>query len=130
MGLCMAIEPSWIVYRPAHMHMNLLGFVTMIIFGVGYQILPRMMGYGLFSPRLALIHWWVANIGLALMVAGFFLRPAGLPAGTVLLIGGGALQTFGAYSFAFNLFRSMKKPRELRTPGPTSRPLPVAAQAD
>jgi hypothetical protein len=130
LGLAMAIEPAWVVYRPAHMHMNLLGFVAGIIFGVGYQILPRMMGYGLFSPRLAVAHWWMANIGLALMVAGFFLRPTGQPAGSLMLIAGGILESLGAYAFAFNLFRSMKKPRELREPGPSARPLPVASQPD
>ena len=34
LGLCMAAHPGWIIYRPAHVHMNLVGFVTMMIFGV------------------------------------------------------------------------------------------------
>ena len=41
LGLAMAIHPAWVVYRPAHAHMNLVGFVVMMIFGVGYQMLPR-----------------------------------------------------------------------------------------
>ena len=126
LGLAMAIRPEWIVYRPAHVHMNLLGFVAMTIFGVGYQILPRMMGYGLFSPRLAVIHWWLANTGLGLMVAGFFLRPSGATGGVEVLVAGGMLETIGAYCFAFNLFRSMKKPRQLPVPGPGTTQLPVA----
>ena len=130
LGLAMAIEPAWIVYRPAHVHMNLLGFVAMIIFGVGYQILPRMMGYGLFSPRLAVAHWWLANAGLALMVAGFFVRPSDPASGSALLILGGVLQTVGAYFFAFNQLRSMKPPRGVRAPGPVARPLVVVTQAE
>ena len=130
LGLGMAIRPEWIVYRPAHVHMNLLGFVTMIIFGVGYQILPRMMGYGLFSPRLSVIHWWLANAGLSLMVAGFFLRPGGVRGGVEMLVAGGTLEAIGAYLFAFNLFRSMKKPRQLRVPGRGATQLPVAASSD
>jgi cytochrome c oxidase cbb3-type subunit 1 len=128
LGLAMAIEPSWIVYRPAHVHMNLLGFVTMIIFGVGYQILPRMMGYGLWSPRLAVVHWWLANVGLAAMVTGFFLRPGRWPLGSAVLIGGGLLEAVGAYAFAFNLFRSMKMPQQLRGRRTDSRPLPVSQE--
>ena len=31
LGLCMAAHPAWIIYRPAHVHMNLVGFVTMMI---------------------------------------------------------------------------------------------------
>jgi heme/copper-type cytochrome/quinol oxidase subunit 1 len=130
LGLALAIRPEWIVYRPAHVHMNLLGFVAMIIFGVGYQILPRMMGYGLHSPRLAIVHWWLANLGLGLMVAGFFLRPSGLAAGQPVLVLGGVLETVGAYCFVFNLLRSMKRPAELRGPAGGSKPLPVVAIAD
>lgn len=130
LGLAIAIRPEWIIYRPAHVHMNLLGFVAMIIFGVGYQILPRMMGYGLHSPRLAVVHWWLANTGLALMVAGFFLRPSGITGGGTMLILGGVLQTAGAYSFAFNLLRSMKRPGELKLPVPGVRPLPVVGGDD
>ena len=126
LGLAMAIRPEWVVYRPAHVHMNLLGFVAGIIFGVGYQILPRMMGYGLHSPRLAVIHWWLANVGLALMVAGFFLRPSGVTGGATLLILGGVLVTAGAYCFAYNQFQSMRRPGEL--PGPGSKPLPMTAR--
>jgi heme/copper-type cytochrome/quinol oxidase subunit 1 len=126
LGLAMAIRPEWIIYRPAHVHMNLLGFVAMIIFGVGYQILPRMMGYGLFSPRLAIAHWWLANVGLSLMVAGFFLRPWGVTGGVEVLVAGGILETIGAYCFAFNLLRSMKQPRQLRVPGPGTTQLPLA----
>ena len=31
LGVAMAAHPAWMVYRPAHAHMNLLGFVTMMI---------------------------------------------------------------------------------------------------
>jgi hypothetical protein len=29
----MALDPGAVIYRPAHMHANLLGFVSMMIFG-------------------------------------------------------------------------------------------------
>src|SRR5215471_15685691 len=75
LGLAMAAHPLWVVYRPAHAHMNVVGFITMMIFGVGYQLLPRLFGGGLWSRRLAIAHLWFANIGLALMVIGFMLTP-------------------------------------------------------
>ena len=49
LGLAMAVHPAWVVYRPAHAHMNLVGFVTMMIFGVGYQMLPRFFGHPIHS---------------------------------------------------------------------------------
>ena len=41
-GVAMAIHAPWVIYRPAHLHMNLLGFVAMMIFGVAYHIMPRL----------------------------------------------------------------------------------------
>ena len=75
LGVAMAAEPAWIVYRPAHVHMNLLGFVTMMIYGVAYHVLPRFSGHPLFYRQLPALHWALANLGLATMVVGFGLRP-------------------------------------------------------
>ena len=107
LGVAMAAHPMWIVYRPAHVHMNLLGFVTMMIFGVGYHVLPRVAGAPLRWPRLGMIHWWLANTGLALMVAGFFLLPS-LPAiGRVTLVAGGSMAASGAFCFIVNIWRTI-----------------------
>lgn len=76
LGGAMAIHPQWIVYRPVHVHMNLLGFVTMMIYGVAYHVIPRFTGHALHSRRLAGAQWWLANIGLAVMAVGFTLRGA------------------------------------------------------
>jgi len=73
LGLAMAVHPAWVVYRPAHAHMNVVGFITMMVFGVGYQLLPRLFGHKIQSRALAIAHWWLANVGLALMVLGFVL---------------------------------------------------------
>ena len=74
LGVAMAVEPTWAVYRTAHMHMNFLGFVTMTIYGVAYHVIPRFSGSPLKYRQLAGWHWWISNTGLALMVAGFVLR--------------------------------------------------------
>ena len=37
----------------------------MMIFGVGYHLLPVFAGTDLYSNRLAELHFWVQNIGLA-----------------------------------------------------------------
>ena len=73
-GAAMAAYPPWTIYRPIHMHMTLLGFVTMMIFGVAYHVIPRFAGRPLWSKRLAGVHVWVSNAGLAVMCVGFALR--------------------------------------------------------
>jgi cbb3-type cytochrome oxidase subunit 1 len=54
--VAMAVHPAWAVYRTAHLHMNLLGFVAMMIFGVAYHVIPRFTGHSLHSRRLAAVH--------------------------------------------------------------------------
>lgn len=106
LGLAMALHPPWVIYRPAHAHMNVVGFITMMIFGVGYQLLPRLFGHPLFSARLAVAHWWLANGGLAGMVVGFVLAPRlGTRFGLLTALGG-VLFTAGALTFVYNLWRT------------------------
>lgn len=108
-GVSMAIWPMYAtVYRPAHMHANLLGFVSMMIFGVAYHVIPRFTGNPLFSRRMAALHLWVANGGLLLMVGGWILR-AHLPvvSGPALGIGATA-SAVGAFLFITNLWRTLE----------------------
>ena len=118
LGIAMAVHPAWAVYRPAHLHMNLLGFVAMMIYGVGYHVLPRFSGHPLHSRSLAGIHWGAANLGLATMVAGFGLGPEPGTRALVLLATGGTLSAIGAYLFIFNMWRTID--------GPTPRARPMA----
>lgn len=107
LGLAMASHPPWTIYRAAHMHMVLLGFVTMMIYGVAYHVVPRFVGFPLHSRRVAGWHWWIANTGLALMVAGFTLRGAHPASGTPVLVAGGSLSTLGAYLFVYVIWRTV-----------------------
>jgi cbb3-type cytochrome oxidase subunit 1 len=44
LGVAMGVRPAWSIYRAAHLHMLLLGFVGMMIFGVAYHVVPRFTG--------------------------------------------------------------------------------------
>jgi cbb3-type cytochrome oxidase subunit 1 len=107
LGVAMAIEPQWTIYRPAHMHMNLAGFVAMMIFGVAYHVVPRFTGIRLHSARAAGAHWFASNIGLLLMVCGFAARANGVGFGEVLLAVGGVATAAGAYTFAYVIWRTV-----------------------
>ena len=106
-GIAMAVSPRTLAYRPAHMHANLLGFVSMMIFGVGYHVFPRFNGRPLHSPRVAALHVWVANAGLAAMVAGFILRVHAARPGAALLIAGSLVSGAGAFLFIYNIWRTL-----------------------
>jgi cbb3-type cytochrome oxidase subunit 1 len=102
LGLGMAIHPPWRIYRPAHAHMNVAGFLTFLVFGVGYQLLPRLFGAPLYSRRLAIAHLFLANVGLIGLVLGFMI----LEAAAWLQAGGGSLYAAGALIWVWNLWRT------------------------
>jgi cbb3-type cytochrome oxidase subunit 1 len=129
-GLVMAAAPQYAALRPAHAHISVVGFAVSFIYGVAYHVIPRFSGHPLYSPRMAVWHVWLANGGLAVMVAAFA-WPAltGRPAMEVLTAGGMAVGC-GAFLFIINLWRTLGGPRALRHPamrpgGPGPRRLDV-----
>ena len=113
LGAVMASWPNAAVYRTAHFHLNLLGFVSMMIFGVAYHVIPRFLGHPLHDKRLAAVHFWVANAGLATLALGFALIPL-LGARALPVQGaGGVLSAVGAYLFIYNMWRTMDGPKGL-----------------
>jgi cbb3-type cytochrome oxidase subunit 1 len=119
LGLAMALDARLVGFRQAHMHANLLGFVSMMIFGVAYHVFPRFTGRPLFSRRMAEVHLWLANSGLAGMVSGFILRLYRWQPGMVLLSAGAALSAAGALCFILNIWRTLDA-------APARPPVPVS----
>ena len=110
-GIAMAFRPAEaLAWKPAHMHANLLGFVSMMIFGVAYHVIPRFTGSPLHRPRLASAHVWIANAGLAGMVGGFIARVYWWGIGNGVMRAGAALSAVGAFLFIYNLWRTLDEP--------------------
>jgi hypothetical protein len=57
---------------PAHGHLNLIGWVTMALFGVYYHMVPAAA-----ESRLATLHFVIATIGVWLIVPGIVLAIRG-----------------------------------------------------
>lgn len=119
LGAAMAMDPRWIGYRPAHLHALLLGFVTMMIAGVAYHVIPRFAMATLHSPRLATGHLVVANVGLVLMVSGFIGRVHGVAWARGALATGGVLSMLGAWALAWNLWRTLDRAVRMPARGPS-----------
>ena len=129
LGLAMAVHPAWAVYRTAHLHMNFLGFVAMMIFGVAYHVIPRFTGHPLHNRRLAEVQWWLANSGLALFVLGLALRPNTMystPA-RIIVGAGGLLSGTAAYLFVYNIWRTIDGPASRRPARGGAEPAAVTA---
>ena len=94
------MQPSYGYVRLAHIHLNLLGFVTLAIVGTIQNLLPTVLNQALFSPLLARFVLILMPTGIALLIVGFMnssLRIE-IAAGVILLI--------GASVYAVNLFRT------------------------
>lgn len=85
-----------------HGHMMLLGFVLMIIYGVGLHVIPRFGGYPLRSERVATVQFWLANAGLPLMVAGWVIYD------NRLVALGGALAVTAMALFGLNMLLTVR----------------------
>lgn len=106
----------------AHAHVNLLGGVMMLIFGVGYHILPRFSGRPLWNEGLSTVQLWLNIVGLAGMVA--FLIAGAYSSSDLMrwaVAPFGALYGTGAVLFALNMWMTISgalpAPTPLKVPG-------------
>jgi cytochrome c oxidase cbb3-type subunit 1 len=105
----------WLVFSPdirftitrVHVHILLLGFMAMMIYGVGYHILPRFMGKPVYSHRLGNIQVWLANITLIGLSLSWILEVShgGVWHNFAILFGIG--QTVSVFLYIINLWMSM-----------------------
>ncbi|MBI3015932.1 MAG: hypothetical protein HYY65_12945 [Candidatus Tectomicrobia bacterium] len=50
--------------KSAHLHLNFFGWISMMIFGVGYKLLPNYAGkIVIHSLTMARVQFWLANVG-------------------------------------------------------------------
>lgn len=103
LGVVTAIDLSLMgPLRTVHVHLNLLGWVSMFIFGVAYHVIPRFTGNPLHSPRLAELHVVLANVGLIGMAFGFAIWGAG----PVVAVAG-SIEAIGGFVFVYNMARTL-----------------------
>lgn len=96
---------------PAHTHLNLIGWVSMMIFGVAYHILPRFSGRPLYSRKLAWLHFYMAQAALIGMAIFFFLNRLQEGAWKRWVAISGILMFISFSLFIFNLLKTLN-PRE------------------
>jgi hypothetical protein len=89
---------------PLHAHINLVGWVSMMLYGLFYRALPEAAQGAL--PRVQFI---LSVTGLIAMVPGLALIDLGREAAGGPFAGTGAILTiFGILIFAFTVFRSTR----------------------
>ncbi|MGQ0666242.1 MAG: hypothetical protein ACT4O4_04335 [Nitrospiraceae bacterium] len=93
-------QQSYGYVRLAHIHLLLLGFVTLTLVGTLHRLLPAVLNTALPSPRLAQLTLILMPLGVATLIGGFLnsLVSVEIAAGAVLFAGGTL--------YAVNLFRT------------------------
>jgi hypothetical protein len=108
LGVLMVIWPEirFTISR-VHVHILLLGFMAMMIYGVGYHILPRFMGRPIYSHRLGNTQVWLANITLIGLSISWAIEASQGGIWHTLAILFGIGQTVSIFLFIINLWMSM-----------------------
>lgn len=116
-AICVLIGMSWGMYMgshedfalaQAHAHLNLVGWVTMALYGTFYALTRGTM-----STRLAWINYIVSALGVVVMIAGLtlFLAHGNDPKYIPIMVPGEILTTLGMALFAISVFRELFRAR-------------------
>lgn len=108
LGIVMLGNQNVMAMKFVHSHLNMLGWVSMMIYGVGYHILPRFMGRPLYSNKMGEAQFYLANISLVAMLLFYALNvynPSSLY--RMVMVVSGAVQAFAVFLFFYNMLMTL-----------------------
>lgn len=88
--------------RPVHVHLNLLGWVSMALFGLIYHAFPAAA-----ATALARWHFWIHQLGVPTLMAAVWVFHAGHPAAEPVAGALSIVVAIGIVLFAVNLWRTI-----------------------
>lgn len=96
MGVVMGITHDF-SSRGVHVHVNLLGWVSMALMALVYRAFPRMAEH-----PLARVQFWLHNIGLPVMMVGLYQLLHGHPEAEPAVGVGSVIVALAFLAFALN----------------------------
>jgi cbb3-type cytochrome oxidase subunit 1 len=102
-GLTMGIIHDF-RFTSVHAHVNLLGWVSMALFGLIYHFYPNAA-----NSKLAKAQFWLHNIGVPVMLGGIALQVLGVSAALAPTIIGSLAVVIGVILFMVNVFKYVGK---------------------
>ncbi|MFB3170454.1 cytochrome-c oxidase [Neobacillus sp. 179-C4.2 HS] len=102
-GLTMGIIHDF-RFTSVHAHVNLLGWVSMALFGLIYHFYPNAA-----NSKLAKTQYWLHNIGVPVMLGGIALQVLGVSAALAPTIIGSLAVVIGVILFMVNVFKYVGK---------------------
>ena len=98
-GIIMAISEDHSAY-PAHAHLNLLGWVSLFLFGVYYRLHPALEG-----AKAVMVQVWVWIIGTVILAIGVGLAHTGHAAGEPIAAAGSIIVLLDMLLFGWLVFQ-------------------------
>jgi cbb3-type cytochrome oxidase subunit 1 len=89
--------------RSVHSHLSLLGWTTFAVCAFYYQLVPSAA-----NKALAKVHFWVANIGLVMLIMSLVLLSAGVTAAEPGAAAGSVISFVGMTLFMFVVFSTSR----------------------
>lgn len=106
LGIMMSVTGPAYPIMQIHVHFNLLGWMSMMVYGVGYHILPRFSGRPLWSESLSTAQLWLANIGLVGMAIGWWYKS--VSDSIIVLLVFSIVEGVSIVFFALNMVKTIK----------------------
>ena len=108
LGIAMLGSEKAMALKFVHSHLNMLGWVSMMIYGVGYHILPKFMGRQLYSKKIGEAQFWLANVGMLVMLFFYTLNvyaPSG--AYVAITVAAGIAELIAIFMFFYNMLMTL-----------------------
>ena len=99
-GLHMAISDNHAA-MPAHAHLNLLGWVSLFLFGIFYRLHPSLE-----TAKVALVQVWMWIVGTIIMAIGVGLVSTGTTSAEPIAAVGSLIVLFGMLLFGWIVGRA------------------------
>ena len=110
LGVMFLFLPHYIPYlRPVHAHINLIGFVSIMIFGVSYHMFPRFTGSPIYSVPIGRLQFYLANLGLIGMALSWWVLERESTVQHIGLLTFGAVEAVAAVLYIYNSWKTLNQ---------------------
>lgn len=102
-------------YSFMHSHFALVGWVSFLLFGICYEVIPRFSGKPLFSEKLGILQFWFGNIGLIGLFFSYpfmkmyMVKQKDSSDAMLMVIIFGTIVAISFFMFIYNIWKSMEK---------------------
>lgn len=111
LGVLITIGPG---YSFMHSHFALLGWVSFMLFGLCYEVIPRSCSRSIYSEKLGIAQFWLAAIGLIGLTVSYAFLTMYIVKGRDsegvkdLVLFFGVIETLSVFMFIYNIWMTIK----------------------